>query len=47
MFEEHMAPRGPLNLFSYFPKGSLLPDLGEFLFIFVLLNIIDAFFSVI
>ena len=30
MFEAHMAPRGPLNLFSCFPQGSLLPDLGSY-----------------
>jgi len=31
MFGVYMAPRGPLNMFSYFPKGSLLPDLGMML----------------
>ncbi|KAF8220445.1 hypothetical protein L208DRAFT_1209627, partial [Tricholoma matsutake] len=33
MFPVHMASRGPLNLFSYFPKGSVLPDLGPKLYI--------------
>lgn len=31
-----MAPRGPLNLFSYFPKDSIPPDLGRFLSLFIL-----------
>lgn len=29
----HVAPRGPLNLFSYFPQGSVMPDLGMYGFI--------------
>lgn len=32
-----MAPHGPLNLFSYFPEDSLLPDLGKCAFICSLL----------
>jgi hypothetical protein len=32
MFEAYMGPRGPMNLFSYFPQGSILPDLGNIIF---------------
>jgi hypothetical protein len=32
MFQAHISPHGPLNLFSYFPKGSLIPDLGMYSF---------------
>jgi hypothetical protein len=32
MFQAHISPHGPLNLFSYFLKGSLIPDLGMYSF---------------
>jgi JmjC domain, hydroxylase len=32
MSQTHISPHGPLNLFSYFPEGSLIPDLGRYRF---------------
>ena len=30
IFEVYVSPHGPLNLFSYFLQGSLIPDLGTY-----------------
>jgi hypothetical protein len=46
MFEAYIAPRGPLNMFSYFPQGSLIPDLGtSSVTVAVLLSLFVSLFS--
>jgi hypothetical protein len=45
MFEEYIAPHGPLNLFSYFPRGSIIPDLGTNFITADCIQVVEHFFS--